>query len=69
MGGGVNVGGCCVGLVFDTSFRKAGVRDQFEALLPVKNRHTKVRIVAGVSGLYDLGLATDIGLVVRLMPE
>lgn len=55
-------------LVFD-SFHKGSVRDQVEALLPVKNRYIKAPFptwtALGVADLYDPGAVTEIKLTLR----
>lgn len=55
-------------LVFD-SFHKGIVRDQVEALLPIKNRYIKAPFptwtAVGVSDLYDPGAVTEIKLTLR----
>lgn len=55
-------------LVFDT-FHKGPMREQIDALLPVKNRYIKAPFPAwtavGVSELYDPGAVTEIKLTLR----
>lgn len=55
-------------LVFD-SFHKGSVREQVDALLPVKNRYIKAPFptwtAVGVTDLYAPGAVTEIKLVVR----